>query len=365
MNYLIIDDLAHSGWKSILEKAIIKSEGELDIATNYNEAIEKIQIKYDIIFLDVRLTEEDHKIKDIYEYSGFKILKKIRNEFKSINFSTPIILITASNKIWNIDLFRNHGIDAYYIKEHPDHFVNNESSRENLTNFQSKFIELIETSKKKNQIWKLCNQIIELIDSHQYFKNKNDKYNNVKIRIIDKLLLGYSILFQPSSVVAREILLSNNETLSFIVFFSILEEISKAFTKISDTWNDKYEREGNWKFRNNEYFIEVDYKSESFKLNYYKKEKNKILGIDKLNDFKIIGLSDQIYSLLFAYKAINELGEDFRKINFYRNEVDYIHSSISNILNKKLISEDELEKSFDMNIKVLSLIKKIFQIKIK
>ncbi len=365
MKYLIIDDLAHSGWKSILEKAIIKTEEELAAATNYDEAIEKIQYKYDIIFLDVRLTEEDHKIKNIYEYSGFKILKEIRKEFKSINFSTPIILITASNKIWNIDLFRNHGVDAYYIKEHPDNFINNESSRENLTNFQVKFIELIEISKKKKQIWESCNHIIEVIDSHQYFKNKNDKYYNIKSRIIDKLLLGYSILFQSTSAVSKEILLSNNETLSFIVFFSILEEISKGFTKISDTWNDKYERQGNWKFRNNEYFIELNYKSKSFKLNYYKKTKNQNFEIDKLKDFKVIGLSDQIYSLLFAYNVMSELEEDFREVNRYRNEVDYIHGSVNNILNKKLIIQEEIEKSFEMNIKILSLIKEIFEIKIK
>ncbi|MBM3453972.1 MAG: response regulator [Bacteroidetes bacterium] len=365
MKYLIIDDLAHSGWQGILEKAIIKSEGELDSATNYNEAIEKIQNKYDIIFLDVRLTEEDHKVKNIYEYSGFKILEIIKKEFKSINFSTPIILITASNKIWNINLFIDHGVDAYYIKEHPDHYVSNESSRENLINFQSKFIDLIETSKKKNQIWELCNQIIEKLDLHQYFKNKNDKYYNVKLRIIDKLLLGYSILFQPSSEVSREILLSNNETLSFIVFFSILEEITKGFTKITDTWNDKYERQGNWKFRNNEYLIEIDHKSNSFTLNFYKKKKHQKFDIDKLPDFNVIGLSDQIYSLLFAYNAMKELEEHFREVNKYRNGVDYIHSSVNNIFNKKLIPHDELDKSFEMNIEILSLIKKILEIKIK
>lgn len=364
MKYLIIDDLAESGWKSVIEKAIIKADGELDCAVNYDQAIEKVQFKYDIIFLDVRLTEEDHSIKNIYEYSGFKILKTIRKEFKAINFSTPIILLTASNKIWNIDLFKEHGVDAYYIKEHPDQYVNSENSRENLLNFQSKFIELIETGKKKNQIWELCNQIIEEISRHNYFKNKEDKYYNIKLRIIDKLLLGYSILFQPQSTVSKEILLSNNETLSFIIFFSILEETSKSFTKITDTWNEKFEREGNWKFRNNEYFIEVDHKSKSFKLNYYKKKKNQNLDIEKLKDFEFVGLSDQIYSLLFAYNAFNQLAEDFRVINRYRNEIDYIHSSVNNILNKKLISRDQIEKSFEMNIKILSLLKEIFQIKI-
>lgn len=368
MKYLIIDDLAHSGWKSILEKAIIKSDGELDVATNYQEALEKVQLKFDIIFLDVRLTEDDHNKKDIYEYSGFKILKEIKKEFTSINFSTPIFLITASNKIWNIDLFMEYGVDAFYIKEHPNHYINDESSRENLMKFQSKFIELIEISKKKNQIWELSKEIIEIISEHDYFKNREDKYFNVKSRILDKLLLGYSILFQPRSTISKNKLLSNNETLSFIVFFSILEEISKGFTKISDTWNDKFEREGNWKFRNNEYFIEIDYSSKSFKVSYLsklKKEKNKVFDIDKLHEFRVISLSDQIYALFFAYNSLSLLEDNFKEINKYRNEVDYIHSSVQNILTKKLISEKELEKSFDMNLKILSLIKDILKIKIK
>ena len=82
--------------------------------------------------------------------------------------------------------------------------------------------------KKKNQIWEICNQIMKDIDSHPYFTNKEDKYHNVKLRIIDKLLVGYSILFQPSTIVSKEILLSNNETLSFIVFFSILVSFVKS-----------------------------------------------------------------------------------------------------------------------------------------
>ena len=62
---------------------------------------------------------------------------------------------------------------------------------------------------------------------------------------------------------------------------------------------------------------------------------------------------------------MKELEEHFREVNKYRNGVDYIHSSVNNIFNKKLIPHDELDKSFEMNIEILSLIKKIFEIKIK
>lgn len=100
MRYLLIDDLAYNGWKSILEKAIIKETNSLNIAVNYSEAREKIKEQWDIIFLDMRLTDLDHNLQQIEEYSGFKILKEIKKDFISINFCTPIILITASNKIW-------------------------------------------------------------------------------------------------------------------------------------------------------------------------------------------------------------------------------------------------------------------------
>jgi hypothetical protein len=53
-------------------------------------------------------------------------------------------------------------------------------------------------------------------------------------------------------------LLSYNESLSFIIFWSILEEISKGYTKVSDTWDSKFERSLNWKFKNGEYFILFD-----------------------------------------------------------------------------------------------------------
>jgi CheY-like chemotaxis protein len=368
MKYLLIDDLADFGWKSILEKAIIKSEGDLEVVSNYNGAIEKIQKKFDIFFLDVRLTEEDHSNKYIYDYTGFKILKKIKQDFTSINFSTPIFLLTASTRIWYIEEFIQNGVDSFYIKEHPDNFSSETNSRDNLLKFQSKFIELIKTSKKRNQIWQLSTDIICRINEHEYFKNKDDKYYNVKARILDKLMLGYSILFQQISSISNEKLLANNETMSFIVYFSIFEEISKGFTKLTDTWNDKFERKGNWKFRNNEYFIEIDQKSATFKINYLsrakKKEKNKILDIDRLDEFRFVSLSEQIYALFAAYNSLNLLEEKFKSINKYRNEVDYIHSSIGNIYAKKLISPNEIEKSFEMNFKVLSLIKEILLIEI-
>ncbi len=114
MKILLIDDLADKGWKQVLEKAVTKTP--IEAATNIQEAKEKLKEKYDLIFLDMRLNETDHTNHKVEEYGGFKLLQEIRGDFRNVNFPTPIILITASNKIWNIDKFKEYGVDFYYTK---------------------------------------------------------------------------------------------------------------------------------------------------------------------------------------------------------------------------------------------------------
>ena len=44
--YLLIDDLALKGWKSVIEKVVIKTIGNLEVATSFEEAIKKIEENY-------------------------------------------------------------------------------------------------------------------------------------------------------------------------------------------------------------------------------------------------------------------------------------------------------------------------------
>jgi hypothetical protein len=229
---------------------------------------------------------------------------------------------------------------------------------------------LIEESGKRKEIWELCSKTIELIINHPYFKDQDSKYLNIKNRIIDKLKLGYSHLFKNQTKIEKELLLSCNESLSFIIFWSILEEISKGFTEISLTWDNIYNRNGNWKFRNKEYFIEYISKQDFYKINYdHKTGKTDLLIKDDLNKYHngIINLSDQIYSLIYAYAKNEERKfaiQSFKEINKYRNEVDFIHSSVKNILTKNVMDLESNKKAFEMNVKVLELIHNIFSIKI-
>jgi len=364
MNILLIDDKAHEGWKQVLEKTLPIKDLSIDTAISYQEASKKIQTSYDFIFLDVRLDEKDHTRHIVTEFSGYKILKTIRETFLSINFSTPIILFTASNKIWNIDSFKAYGVDSYYIKEHPDFVFDIETSRQNLKNLQLSFEDLLYEGVKRKQIWKQSSDIIKILSEHHYFQG-DKRYVNVKNRIIDKLKLGYTYLFRKQTLLEKELLKTNNETLAFIIYWSILEEIVKGFSDISATW-ERNERKEEWQFRNKEYFIERK-GNQSFTINYYfdyqtrKRLKNTTITKENLDRRfgNVINLSDQVYSLLYAYSTpdeFNKLSEEFRKLNKSRNEIDFIHSSINNIFHNELIRVKDLERMYKMNEKVLEFI---------
>ncbi|MCA4809610.1 response regulator [Empedobacter stercoris] len=366
MKILLIDDLADKGWKSILELAVTKERDSIEIATKQEEAYLKLTNKYDLIFLDMRLSEEDHKVKNVEEYSGFKLLKYIKKDFTSINFSTPIILFTASTKIWNIDKFKEYGVDSFYIKEHPDHIYSTEFSKENLKNLQSNFMDLIEIGKYRNEIWSLCYSIIELLNKHNYFNVQDTRSINIKNRIEDKLKLGYGHLFTSTSKVENDVLLFDKEALSFIIFWSILEEISKGFTEFNATWNAIYERSGSWKFKNKEFFIEYISSEDHCVINYdsYSKKSNQIKE-DKKYYNGVINLSEQIYALLYAYTDQSDfirLSDKFREINSFRNKVDYIHSSEKNIFTKNLFDKSEISLKQNKILNVLEFIHTILKI---
>lgn len=373
MKVLLVDDKAKNGWEQLLRLIFPSQNLEIQSAITYSDAINQIKNKYDLIFLDIRLNANDYKKNNIEDFSGYKILKEIKRDYSNINFSTPIILLTASNKIWNIDAFRSYGVDSYFIKEHPDYIFDKETSKQSYYKFKENFTELlINVGPRRKEIWLLSNEIINKINEHFYF-NGSKKDKNIKNRIIDKLKLGYAYLFKEQTKLEKELLKTSNESLAFIIFFSIIEEIVKGFSDIS-TWDTvTYDRDINWKFKNKEYFIEknkndlvVNISKDNYN-NFLKKEKYYQIGsreYDKYSD-GMINLSEQMYSLLAAYSDdsnYKRLSENFRKINRFRNETDYIHSDIKTIFEKELIRKEVDNKAFENCNKVLSFTNEVLSL---
>jgi CheY-like chemotaxis protein len=363
-NIILIDDLSNKGWKSVLDKSVVKDAGQIHAYSTYDSALKAIATKADLIFLDVRLTEEDHSKSNICDFSGFQILQKIKGDFLYPNFSTPIILLTASNKIWVIEEFKQYGIDAFYIKEHPDFGLSKEYSRENLERLQSYFLSLIPKGEKRYEVWNESKEIINKLNTHKYF-NESSGYVNVKNRIIDKLKLSYANLFSEQPQIEKLTLKADNESLAFIIYWSILEEIVKGFSE-KDNWdkNNSYTFSGQWRFRNNKSFIQKDSNILTVNpfwdidKNNYLEKKIELTGNEFSKYLKgYINLSEQIYALLFLF-GINEK-HVFKNLNEFRNEIDYIHSSIKTIYKEPLVSQENRQKTYENIRKTLKLINTI------
>lgn len=373
MKVLLIDDQAQKGWKQILENTLFENN-PIDFSEDFHSAKTKLENNiYDLIFLDLRLDENDHNHIDIKQFNGFKIIKEIiRKDFNSINFPTPIIIFSATNKIWNIDTMIYYGADNYYIKEHPDYSFDPQYSKENFKRLKINVSELIKTGIKRREAWFKIKNI----------KEKLDKIDNpnIRSRIDEKLRIGYGLLFRNTSAVENENLIFNNQIISFIAFWSILEEIVKD--SFIDNWiktgADEGKMNGNkWILKNRSVFIE-DLRTNNLgknegcievgiKYNKINKYYEAIKNIIDLNHPDItfytgkISLSLQVYAVLLLEKKWppSLAKSKFNNLNDYRNRIDFIHSSLNSIFNEKLSNKDEDIEGYNKCLEMLNFLEEI------
>jgi CheY-like chemotaxis protein len=379
MNVLLIDDEATFGWKEVIEKVFFYGTS-IDKADNKSDAIDAINNKkYDLIFLDIRFGEADHKEIDIHKMTGYQILtKELRSSFKALNFSTPVIVFTASNKVWNIIEMIEAGADDYYIKEHPDTASDFEFSRSNfirlkgLNDNQGVINKLFDLGRKRNLIKEKINEIVNLLTI-------NINNENIKNRIQEKLKIGYGLLFRNLSNFESSHFIYSNESLAYVVFWSILEEISKDF--FEDNWmrtgNDEGSmNENKWKLKKSGIIFIEDLRFKNFERiegfikvaidwdgsKYVVRNRN----IDNYNsDIKFytgkISLSLQVYAIMLLDKKWESIQAKnlFKPLNDYRNEVDFIHSSVSKIFKSPVSNSTNNIKAFEKCNEMLVFISKI------
>ena len=227
---LYIDDEWKNGWSDIFESYFNKNSN-IDFGTFEYQFKDKniFQVSIDIqtevkdcnpdlVILDLRLIENDHKNinrEDISNYTGIKILEDI----KKINQGIQILMLTATSKSTILDKLYEYDILGYIKKEHP--LDRNISTKDNL----NKLAYLIDMGLEKSylkEIWCIQNSIL-------------------------KLNLSNEIKFEVTSVF--EILDSDMEkryTYAMLSIFQSLEEINNIYI------NDKT---GRWIDNNRE--IEV------------------------------------------------------------------------------------------------------------
>ena len=121
---LYVDDQAEEGWAYVLQQIIYDAESEhfFTISPDKDDSIEKISSEIvriykeqniSLIILDLRLKGEIGHSSQTETISGFEVLKSLYNQ----HISCPILVFSASNKLWSLEESVRLGASAYWMKE--------------------------------------------------------------------------------------------------------------------------------------------------------------------------------------------------------------------------------------------------------
>ncbi|MDD4972278.1 MAG: hypothetical protein PHT07_22855 [Paludibacter sp.] len=180
----LIDDEADKGWGAYFDYWLDNSGAEIVICDKFHKNLNKedllIQIKNwidaqiacdsacDIFIIDLRLLENDFSEDNFKNLTGIKIADFIKKK----NPGIQLIILTASNKIWNFQSCLDLGIKSFAIKESPE-YNNSRSETKDFVVHLSKEISKASTSSylaglyrqiaylKQNHIFKLSNTLKE------------------------------------------------------------------------------------------------------------------------------------------------------------------------------------------------------------
>ena len=226
---LLIDDEADKGWDDVLHKMLPNSEFKTiqervpDYDSLSDGAKKTIESgKYDLIFLDLRMNgvAEENTLSP-NDFSGMKILKAIKEQ----NKGNQVIMLTASNKAWNMKALLDEGVDGYYIKESPEFAFPHSYSLSNAENLYNDIQNCLSVSFEQRSIWKSIKEVKQVMESNnlasKYFSGMEVMHG-----------LKYQTLISTELDVVWGLLRSNQEKkeqLSMLSLFKILEFMNEFF----------------------------------------------------------------------------------------------------------------------------------------
>lgn len=131
-----IDDDYYKGWGQLLTKIAENSGAELKIYSDFKEHKDREELISDIYkftdsvdadcyLLDLRLHDDDFEKENQNKLTGHEIAKHI----KINNVGNQIVVLTASNKIWNLkEAIFKIGASGYAMKESPEQNLKRQES---------------------------------------------------------------------------------------------------------------------------------------------------------------------------------------------------------------------------------------------
>ncbi|MEX0813704.1 MAG: response regulator [Chitinophagales bacterium] len=196
---LHIDDQAQQGWAEIFQLIIYgkkQEEKTFSVWSNMENKNEELSMdilgkindfKPDLVLLDLRLKNEGGVQTKVEELSGAKVLQSIKQEFPGL----PVMITTASNKVWSYRSLQRLGADAYWSKEGLDIAgnLNNEQRNDFSTGNYLDFIECIHNLcgqkygllKKFGEFKKGFEKKVFWWESGRWTYPQQDKIDNIKI----------------------------------------------------------------------------------------------------------------------------------------------------------------------------------------
>lgn len=321
---LLIDDEADKGWNDVL-KAIFKGANfqSIDFKNKTYEVAEQEAIKrsisedWDLILLDLRLnpSEEDtgNKLIKTEEYSGAKILKAIKKH----NAGIQVIILTASNKAWNmkriLDLseegYYNLGADGYYIKESPEFNFSPTFTNENYKNLKEEVKKCFELTELKKifEIHKKC-QVFIKIDKPE----RNISYKSFYERSEAALEISFELLKKS----ANDLKYLN---LAYLTYYQILEDyvgqeenfkfISKTECYVSNRIHHVIKNSTEL----GKAMWELMHQKDESNGDYFKK------NLVTVNEFNVQSLAKVSFVLAFKFNKNDNYLKNWGKLNHLRN----------------------------------------------
>jgi DNA-binding NarL/FixJ family response regulator len=249
---LLIDDQSDKGWKHFYDAFFMLSKHQIKFETldidfqllNASNIIINAQSKIEnfdpeVVLLDLRLSDSDFDSnKDPKKLTGNKVLEKI----KLYNRGIQVIIITASNKVWNYEVSLDFGCNGYIIKN------SNNNVSEDIKNLKSKIDSCINRASYLKQAYKTKKS------SSNFIKK------SIKNELIEEPFGNELIKFLEISLVMFERAKTNEGfAYAYLSLFKCLELIVNSFV---------FEENNTWKMKNGDvlryFFWNEDLKQYSY-----------------------------------------------------------------------------------------------------
>lgn len=215
---LLIDDEADKGWKDFYKcffqhspditfdylQCDFKSLSREEIITNATDKLKNA----DVVLLDLRLCDKDFNSQaKSEELTGYKILEEI----KKINKGIQVIIITASNKVWNYESLLRIGANGYIVKK----------GDSDVGEYVKDLKESIKKAIKKASFLKVVYALVESLKKHI---TTNEVFNSDKEDSLrNNLKVNYDISFE---LLENAYLYNNNKyfNYAYLQLFLCIEE---------------------------------------------------------------------------------------------------------------------------------------------